>query len=132
MSRSRPKSPSSVLISSMTNFEFPTFISGRSARASKWCCGRASSQASCTCPELVTYESSKTASFTLYCFCFRCQPGRPALAVSETTKHLPHQVLAEMVGTTRSRINLFMNRFRKQGFIDYDGGLEVHESLRKA
>ena len=44
---------------------------------------------------------------------------------------LSHQILAEMVGTTRSRVNLFMNRFRKQGFINYDGGLEVHQSLRK-
>ena len=44
---------------------------------------------------------------------------------------LSHQVLAEMVGTTRPRINLFMNRFRKKGFIDYDGGLEVRQSLRK-
>src|SRR4029077_9191558 len=44
---------------------------------------------------------------------------------------LSHQVLAEMVGTTRSRINLFMNQFRTQGFIDYDGGLEVRQSLRK-
>jgi CRP/FNR family cyclic AMP-dependent transcriptional regulator len=44
---------------------------------------------------------------------------------------LSHQVLAEMVGTTRPRVNLFMNRFRKKGFIDYDGGLEVHQSLRK-
>jgi len=42
-----------------------------------------------------------------------------------------HQVLADMVGTTRSRINLFMNDFRKQGYISYDGGLEVHKSLRK-
>ena len=42
-----------------------------------------------------------------------------------------HQVLAEMVGTTRPRINLFMNRFRKRGFISYGGGLEVHQSLRK-
>jgi CRP/FNR family transcriptional regulator, cyclic AMP receptor protein len=42
-----------------------------------------------------------------------------------------HQVLADMVGTTRPRVNTFMNRFRKQGFIDYDGGLEVHHSLRK-
>ncbi len=46
--------------------------------------------------------------------------------------HLSHQVLAEMVGTTRPRINLFMNRFRKKGYIDYDGGLEVNPSLRKA
>jgi hypothetical protein len=43
-----------------------------------------------------------------------------------------HRVLAEMVGTTRPRINMFMNRFRKKGFIDYDGGLEVRQSLRKA
>jgi CRP-like cAMP-binding protein len=44
---------------------------------------------------------------------------------------LSHRVLAEMVGTTRPRVNLFMNRFRKLGFINYDGGLEVHRSLRK-
>lgn len=44
---------------------------------------------------------------------------------------LSHQVLAEMVGTTRPRVNLFMNRFRKNGFINYDGGLEVRQSLRK-
>jgi CRP/FNR family transcriptional regulator, cyclic AMP receptor protein len=44
---------------------------------------------------------------------------------------LSHQVLAEMVGTTRSRVNLFMNRFREKGYIDYDGGLEVRRSLRK-
>ena len=53
---------------------------------------------------------------------------RPAIA---EIPMLSHQVLAEMVGTTRSRVNLFMNRFRKKGFIDYDGGLEVHQSLRK-
>jgi CRP/FNR family transcriptional regulator, cyclic AMP receptor protein len=45
---------------------------------------------------------------------------------------LSHQVLAEMVGTTRSRVNLFMNRFRKKKFIDYNGTLEVHRSLRRA
>jgi CRP/FNR family cyclic AMP-dependent transcriptional regulator len=44
---------------------------------------------------------------------------------------LSHQVLAEMAGTTRTRVNLFMNRFRKKGYIDYDGGLEVRQSLRK-
>jgi len=43
---------------------------------------------------------------------------------------LSHQVLAEMVGTTRPRVNGFMNRFRKKGYINYDGGLEVHQSLR--
>ena len=45
---------------------------------------------------------------------------------------LSHQVLAEMVGTTRPTVNLFMNRFRKRGFIDYNGRLEVHKSLQKA
>ncbi len=39
---------------------------------------------------------------------------------------ISQEVLAEMIGTTRSRVNFFMNRFRKLGFIDYNGGLEVH------
>ena len=56
--------------------------------------------------------------------------GKKGPAVVEIPK-ISHQVLAEMVGTTRQRVNLFMNRFRKLGFIDYDGGLEVHQSLRK-
>jgi CRP/FNR family cyclic AMP-dependent transcriptional regulator len=37
--------------------------------------------------------------------------------------------LAEMIGTTRSRVSFFMNRFRKLGFIKYDAGLEVNDSL---
>ena len=44
---------------------------------------------------------------------------------------LSDQVLAEMVGTTRPRINVFMNRFRKRGFISYNGGMEVHKSLQQ-
>ena len=39
------------------------------------------------------------------------------------------ETLAEMVGTTRSRVSFFMNRFRKLGFIPYNGGLEVHSAL---
>ena len=39
------------------------------------------------------------------------------------------ETLAEMVGTTRSRVNFFMNKFRRLGFIDYNGGLKVHSSL---
>jgi CRP/FNR family transcriptional regulator, cyclic AMP receptor protein len=39
------------------------------------------------------------------------------------------ETLAEMVGTTRSRVSFFMNRFRKLGFIKYNGGLEVNDSL---
>jgi CRP-like cAMP-binding protein len=40
-----------------------------------------------------------------------------------------HETLAEMVGTTRPRISSFMNKFRKLGFIEYNGGLNVHSSL---
>jgi CRP-like cAMP-binding protein len=39
------------------------------------------------------------------------------------------ELLAEMVGTTRSRINFFMNKFRKLGFIEYNGALKIHNSL---
>ena len=39
------------------------------------------------------------------------------------------ELLAEMIGTTRSRVNFFMNKFRKLGFIDYNGGLKIHNSL---
>jgi CRP-like cAMP-binding protein len=42
---------------------------------------------------------------------------------------ISQSVLAEMVGTTRSRVNFFMNKFRKLGFIDYNGGLKVHDAL---
>jgi CRP/FNR family cyclic AMP-dependent transcriptional regulator len=41
------------------------------------------------------------------------------------------QVLAEMIGTTRPRVNFFMNDFKKHGYISYDGVLEVHKSLRE-
>ena len=46
----------------------------------------------------------------------------PMIAVSQET-------LAEMIGTTRSRVSTFMNKFRKLGFINYNGTLEVHNSL---
>jgi CRP/FNR family transcriptional regulator, cyclic AMP receptor protein len=39
--------------------------------------------------------------------------------------------LAEMVGTTRQRVNFFMNKFRRLGFIHYNGGVKIHDSLRK-
>jgi CRP-like cAMP-binding protein len=39
------------------------------------------------------------------------------------------EVLAEMIGTTRSRVSFFMNKFRKLGFLDYNGGVHVHSSL---
>ena len=43
---------------------------------------------------------------------------------------ISQETLAEMIGTTRSRVSFFMNRFRKLGFVNYDGGgLQVHSSL---
>jgi CRP-like cAMP-binding protein len=42
---------------------------------------------------------------------------------------ISQETLAEMVGTTRSRVSFFMNRFRKLGFIDYNGGIRVNKSL---
>jgi CRP-like cAMP-binding protein len=42
---------------------------------------------------------------------------------------ISQETLAEIVGTTRSRVNFFMNRFRKLGFIDYNGSLKIHSSL---
>jgi CRP/FNR family transcriptional regulator, cyclic AMP receptor protein len=42
---------------------------------------------------------------------------------------LSQELLAEMIGTTRSRVNFFMNKFRKLGFIDYNGGLKIDSSL---
>jgi CRP-like cAMP-binding protein len=51
--------------------------------------------------------------------------GRPEPVVPKISQ----ETLAEMVGTTRSRISHFMNKFRKLGFVKYNGGLEVHSSL---
>ncbi len=45
------------------------------------------------------------------------------------TMAINQEMLATMVGTTRSRINQFMNKFRKMGYIDYNGHIEVHNSL---
>jgi len=43
--------------------------------------------------------------------------------------NLSHELLAQMVGTTRSRVTFFMNRFRKLGFVQYNGEMQVHSSL---
>jgi CRP/FNR family cyclic AMP-dependent transcriptional regulator len=51
--------------------------------------------------------------------------GRPEPLIAKISQ----ETLAEMIGTTRSRVSHFMNKFRKSGFIDYNGHLEVHSSL---
>jgi CRP/FNR family transcriptional regulator, cyclic AMP receptor protein len=54
--------------------------------------------------------------------------GTAEATVRELPK-LSQETLAEMVGTTRSRVNFFMNKFRKLGFIEYNGGLKINSSL---
>ncbi len=51
--------------------------------------------------------------------------GRPERAIAKISQ----ETLAEMIGTTRSRVSFFMNRFRKMGLISYNGHLEIHSSL---
>ena len=51
--------------------------------------------------------------------------GKPEAVIAKISQ----ETLAEMIGTTRSRVSSFMNKFRQMGFIDYNGHLEVHSSL---
>ena len=51
--------------------------------------------------------------------------GKPEPVIAKVSQ----ETLAEMIGTTRSRVSFFMNKFRKLGFIEYNGGIKVHSSL---
>ena len=53
------------------------------------------------------------------------KPGEPEQYIPKVSQ----ETLAEMIGTTRSRVSFFMNRFRKLGFIEYNGRIKVHKSL---
>jgi CRP/FNR family cyclic AMP-dependent transcriptional regulator len=53
------------------------------------------------------------------------KPGEPETLIPKITQ----ETLAEMIGTTRSRVSFFMNRFRKLGFVEYNGRIRVHKSL---
>ena len=53
------------------------------------------------------------------------KPGEPEQYIPKISQ----ETLAEMIGTTRSRVSFFMNRFRKLGFIEYNGRIRVHKSL---
>ena len=53
------------------------------------------------------------------------KPGEPETRIPRISQ----ETLAEMIGTTRSRVSFFMNRFRKLGFVEYNGGIKVHKSL---
>ena len=56
------------------------------------------------------------------------EPGEPEQYIPKISQ----ETLAEMIGTTRSRVSFFMNRFRKLGFIEYNGRIKVHKSLLNA
>jgi CRP/FNR family cyclic AMP-dependent transcriptional regulator len=53
------------------------------------------------------------------------KPGEPETVIPKISQ----ETLAEMIGTTRSRVSFFMNRFRKLGFVEYNGRIRVHKSL---
>jgi CRP/FNR family transcriptional regulator, cyclic AMP receptor protein len=53
------------------------------------------------------------------------KPGEPEIFIPPVTQ----ETLADMIGTTRSRVSFFMNRFRKLGFISYNGRIQVHKAL---
>src|SRR5580692_1739182 len=62
-----------------------------------------------------------------YCWLISAREGKAETVIPKMSQ----ETLAEMIGTTRSRVSFFMNRFRKLGFIDYHAGdeLQVHSSL---
>ena len=70
-------------------------------------------------------SSEKRLARTLLLLANFGKEGKP----EPITTKISQETLAEMVGTTRSRVSFFMNRFRKLGFIEYNGSLKVHSSL---
>ena len=70
-------------------------------------------------------SSEKRLARTLLLLARYGKQDEPQKAVPKISQ----ETLAEMVGTTRSRVNFFMNKFKRLGFIDYNDGLKVHNSL---
>ena len=70
-------------------------------------------------------SSEKRLARTLLMLARYGAPGLPRKVLPKVSQ----EMLAEMIGTTRSRVNFFMNKFRKLGFIQYDGDIHVHDSL---
>ncbi len=70
-------------------------------------------------------SSEKRLARTLLLLARYGAPGKP----EKTLPKVSQEVLAEMIGTTRSRVNFFMNKFRKLGFIEYNGEIRVNTSL---
>jgi CRP/FNR family cyclic AMP-dependent transcriptional regulator len=70
-------------------------------------------------------SSEKRLARILFLLAHFGKEGKPETVVPKISQ----ETLADMIGTTRSRVSFFMNRFRKLGFIHYNGGLQVHSSL---
>ena len=70
-------------------------------------------------------SSEKRLARTLLLLCNFGKEGYPETVIPEITQ----ATLAEMIGTTRSRVSYFMNKFRRLGFIQYNGKLHIHSSL---
>jgi CRP/FNR family cyclic AMP-dependent transcriptional regulator len=70
-------------------------------------------------------SSEKRLARTLLLLANFGKEGRPEPIIAKISQ----ETLAEMIGTTRSRVSFFMNKFRKLGLIDYNGNIEVHSSL---
>jgi CRP-like cAMP-binding protein len=70
-------------------------------------------------------NSEKRLARTLLLMAEFGKSGEPETLIPEITQ----ETLADMIGTTRSRVSFFMNRFRKLGFIEYNGRIHVHKSL---
>ncbi len=70
-------------------------------------------------------SSEKRLARTLLLLANFGKEGRPEPIIAKVTQ----ETLAEMIGTTRSRVSFFMNKFRKLGLIDYNGSIEIHSSL---
>jgi CRP-like cAMP-binding protein len=70
-------------------------------------------------------SSEKRLARTLLLLARYGKPDKPQRVLPKVSQ----EMLAEMIGTTRSRVNFFMNKFRKLGFIDYNGGIKVNSSL---
>jgi CRP/FNR family transcriptional regulator, cyclic AMP receptor protein len=70
-------------------------------------------------------SSEKRLARTLLLLAHFGKDGKTELVIPKISQ----ETLAEMIGTTRSRVNFFLNKFRKLGFIDYNGGMRVHSAL---
>jgi CRP/FNR family cyclic AMP-dependent transcriptional regulator len=75
--------------------------------------------------DLLFNSSEKRLARILLMLAHFGKDGKPEVFIPQ----ISHDTLAEMVGTTRPRVSFFMNRFRKLGFVRYNGGLEVRSSL---